>query len=162
MSLYITLELLTEQDFCELFRFESENRTFFERSVPGRGDDYYQYPIFTERNRALLEEQAKGLSFFFLIRKNGEIAGRVNAVDIDSSGCGHIGYRVSERFAGQGVASEGVALLIGEAERLGMACLLAKTTQTNIGSQQVLKKNGFEITAEEQEFIHFRKEISCT
>jgi [ribosomal protein S5]-alanine N-acetyltransferase len=52
----IYLDILSAEDAESLFRFETENRTFFERMVPSRGDAYYQYDHFLAILEDLLKE----------------------------------------------------------------------------------------------------------
>ncbi len=97
----ISIEKLSIQDAASLFQFEVYNRAFFEKSVPSRGDAYYQYDHFLRGLQALLDEQAQGISFFGLIKNSqGDILGRMNLVDIEKDeGIGHLGYRVGEDTA---------------------------------------------------------------
>ena len=44
---------LQEKHFEKLFKFELENRGYFEEMVPSRGDDYYNLETFIQRNKAL-------------------------------------------------------------------------------------------------------------
>lgn len=62
----IRLEPLKREDARPLYVFEAENREFFETAVPSRGDDYYLDDVFLERLGNLLEEQAAGISRFYL------------------------------------------------------------------------------------------------
>jgi ribosomal-protein-alanine N-acetyltransferase len=144
----IQLELLAAEDAAALLAFEIENRTFFESSVPGRGDGYYQPEGFQERQGVLLDEQEGGESFFYLIKdEKGGILGRVNLVDIDKQErCGSLGYRISENQCGKGIAAKAVGMLIDELPALGVKRVDAKTTPNNAASQRVLEKNGFEMT----------------
>lgn len=149
----ITLEKLQEKDFEKLFEFELENRAYFEEMVPSRGDDYYNFEIFKQRNKALINEQNQGLSYFFLIKnKEGTVLGRINVVDIEKSkGLGHIGYRVGKAFTGKGIANRTLKLLLELTPQLGITQILAKTTTNNIASQKVLEKNGFRYIATDAE-----------
>jgi len=164
----IFLEILKEQDAEALFQFECSNRTFFEQSVPSRGEAYYQYENFLQSLGQLLDEHKAGISYFHLLKNEaGTIVGRMNLVDIDrEKGEAQIGYRVGEACIGKGVATRGLDLLIKKAVRdYGVSRLYAKTTTTNIGSQKVLEKNGFllqsieskgiRINGEEQDFHHY-------
>lgn len=165
MDIYI--EKLQQQDFDKLYRFESENRAFFERMVPGRGDEYFQYETFLGLQKTLLEEQAFGSSHFYLVKNDlGEIVGRINAVDLNHIGrSAQIGYRVGEAFCGKGVANRALQLLIKELPVLNIGKLYAKTTITNIASQKVLENNGFkkvvseeaplELNGEMVRFVHY-------
>jgi len=63
-----------------------------------------------------------------------------------------VGYRLLERFWGQGIATETLSLLMtyltGEA---GMEIITASTMEENHASAAVLKKNGFEVVAHADE-----------
>ncbi|RST75559.1 N-acetyltransferase [Siminovitchia acidinfaciens] len=142
----ILIEKLYSTDAKELYKFELENRTFFEEMVPTRGDDYYKPEFFKVRHETLLGEQAKGISYLYLIKdENGSILGRINLVDIDESHkIGHLGYRVGQQHTGKGVATRALKLLLETVIELDVKQVKAKTTTDNIASQKVLEKNGFE------------------
>lgn len=110
----ISLEKLQRADAEKLYEFELENRDFFEKMVPSRGKDYYDFETFKIRNEALLDEQTKGQSYYYLIKnENGFILGRMNLVDIDKSRyLGYLGYRVGEAYTGKGIASKALKLLL--------------------------------------------------
>ena len=82
--------------------------------------------------------------------------GRINFVDVDSTyQIGHLGYRIGKEFTGLGVASKAVALLLEDSV---LKEIHSKTTQNNIGSQLVLKKNGFKKQVgafDDKEFVHY-------
>ena len=141
----INIETLKEQDAEELYQFEYTKRAFFEKLVPGRGDDYYIFDIFQDRHNELLKEQQKGMSSFYLIRdKSGSIVGRINLVDIDQAKhLAHIGYRIGEAHTGKGIAAQALSLLLKEIEDYQVKDIHAKTTSNNIASQKVLEKNLF-------------------
>jgi len=141
----IKLEKLKYHDAQQLLRFEQENRTYFEKMVPSRGDGYYCFNTFKVRHQSLLEEQKMKESYFYLIKDiEGVILGRMNLVDIDlSQNSAYIGYRVGQKFTGQGIAIKAVRLLLEDVDNLGISKIFAKTTTNNIGSQKVLEKTGF-------------------
>ena len=145
----IIIDKLQVEDLEKLFDFELENRDYFEEMVAGRGDDYYNFEVFRRRNKALLDEQSRGLSYFYLIKnKEGFILGRINLVDIEKSqGLGKIGYRVGKAYIGKGIANRALNLLLERTTKLGIRQISAKTTTNNIASQKVLEKNGFKYIA---------------
>jgi ribosomal-protein-alanine N-acetyltransferase len=150
------IEKLHAKDFEKLFEFELENRAFFEEMVPSRGDDYYNFETFKQRNKALMDEQAQELIYLYLIKnKEGLILGRMNLVDIEKSeGLGHIGYRVGKAYTGKGIANKALKLLLETTSKLGLKQISAKTTTNNIASQKVLEKNGFKYIAKgNEEFL---------
>lgn len=143
----ITLEKLQIADAEKLFEFERNNRTFFEEMVPTRGDEYYNFEFFQRSLESLLDEQAQGSSYFYLIKdSNASIIGRVNLVDVEEPlGIGHLGYRVGQLHTGKGIANQAVKLVIEKVLGEGrIKQIKAKTTTNNVASQRVLEKNGFE------------------
>lgn len=156
----IRLELLSENDAQALFDFEHINRDYFERMVPSRGDHYYNYPSFMETLLALLDEQREGKSCFYLIKnKEGQILGRINVVDRTKDSA-ELGYRIGADFAGQGVGSQALALLLEQiADKQGISTLHAKTPHTNIASQKILLKNGFTYTKTEKASVHLHNSV---
>ncbi|CAM4527440.1 GNAT family N-acetyltransferase [Paenibacillus xylanexedens] len=144
----VVIERLKETDIESLYEFEVGNRTFFEEMVPSRGNDYYKPEVFKAKNESLLDEQAKGLSFFYLIKdENNSILGRINIVNIDDfNKIGFLGYRVGQIHTGKGVAKKALKLLLSTIVDLDIKEIKAKTTTNNIASQKVLEQNGFEHT----------------
>ncbi|MEV0806484.1 GNAT family N-acetyltransferase [Micromonospora sp. NPDC050200] len=136
------LQRLTAHHAPALLRFERENRAYFARSVPDRGDDYFAQ--FDARHAALLAEQAAGgCHFHVLVDDDGEVLGRFNLVDVADSGA-DLGYRVAERAAGRGVATTGVRQVCDLArDAYGLNRLTAAATLDNPASLAVLRRAGF-------------------
>lgn len=138
----LRLERLRADHEAALLAFERENREYFARSVPDRGDAYFAE--FPARHLALLAEQAAGTCHFhLLVDEGGELSGRVNLVDVEG-GTADLGYRIGERAAGRGAATAAV----GEVCRLaasdyGLRTLTAATTLDNAASAAVLRRSGF-------------------
>ncbi|MFJ6209173.1 GNAT family N-acetyltransferase [Lysinibacillus sp. NPDC092081] len=139
----ISINSLQERDAEELYQFEKNNRQFFEQMVPSRGEDYYNFETFKLRHRELLVEQQEEKSKFYLIRDNsGNIIGRINLVDIDTTNdLAEVGYRVGQEYGGKGIGASALKLLLETEIRVKK--IKAKTTTNNIASQRVLEKNGF-------------------
>ncbi|MEC1260330.1 hypothetical protein P9D34_07695 [Bacillus swezeyi] len=53
----ISIHRLHECDAEELFQFEKTNRLFFEKMVPSREEDYFQFNMFKIKHRERLAEQ---------------------------------------------------------------------------------------------------------
>jgi ribosomal-protein-alanine N-acetyltransferase len=140
-SVSVTIRPLSAQDAHNVLEFEERNRGWFRSSVPDRGDGYFA--DYLPRHQALLDEQAAGVSRFWLvIAADGVIVGRVNLVDI-STGAPSLGYRIGQEHVGRGYARAAVALVLREAERLGVQTVNASTTVDNLASQRVLAAAGF-------------------
>ncbi|MEU6916917.1 GNAT family N-acetyltransferase [Streptomyces olindensis] len=140
----VTLERLTAGHAEALLAFERENRAYFARTVPDRGDAYFTPSGFAARHQALLAEQRAGVCHFHVVLDDeGKLIGRVNLLDVADGGA-ELGYRVGERAAGRGVARAAVA----EVSRLaateyGLTTLTAVTTLDNPASMTVLARSGF-------------------
>ncbi|MFE0590587.1 GNAT family N-acetyltransferase [Micromonospora echinospora] len=136
------LQQLEPRHAPALLRFERENRAYFARFVPDRGDDYFAG--FTARHAALLAEQAAGrCRFHVLVDEAGGVLGRFNLVDI-AEGSADLGFRVAERATGRGVASDGVrTVCVLARDRYGLRRLFASAALHNAGSLAVLRRTGF-------------------
>lgn len=164
-----TLTRLRPDHAPAVLAFERENRAYFARSVPDRGDDYFA--SFADRLDALLAEQRTGaVHLHVLVGGDGEdlegagpprvdgrlwdgpgaspvapgtIVGRINLVDV-ADGSADLGYRIAERAAGRGLASAAVRELCSKAvTEYGLSSLTAATTADNAGSAAVLTRAGF-------------------
>nr|WSX53558.1 GNAT family N-acetyltransferase [Streptomyces sp. NBC_00974] len=144
----LRLERLRADHRVSLLAFERENREYFARSVPDRGDAYFAE--FDARHRALLAEQDEGACHFHLVidEVGGDVAGRVNLVDVED-GAAELGYRIGERAAGRGMATAAVAEVCRlAASEYGLRALTAVTTLDNPASAAVLGRSGFEVVGE--------------
>lgn len=151
----ILIEKLRATDEESLYKFELENRNFFEKMVPTRGDDYFKFEIFKRRHEEILDEQAEGVSYYYLIKdEKGSILGRINLVNIDRfQKNGDLGYRVGQQHTGKGIAKRALKLLLEILIDQEIKQVKAKTTTNNIASQKVLESNGFKlIRSSDEEF----------
>ncbi|MFJ6632415.1 GNAT family N-acetyltransferase [Streptomyces sp. NPDC091376] len=122
--------------------FELANRAYFATSISDRGDGFFDQ--FTDRYDALLAEQEAGIcAFYVLVAEDGSVLGRFNLYDLED-GTATLGYRVAERVAGRGVATETVRELCRTATAVhGLRTLRAATSHDNAASRRVLAKAGF-------------------
>ncbi|WP_298570322.1 GNAT family N-acetyltransferase [Streptomyces luteogriseus] len=140
----VTLEPLRADHADALLVFERENRAYFTRTVPDRGDAFFTAAGFAARLQALLDEQhARVCRFHVVLGEDGELIGRVNLMDL-VGGTAELGYRVGEQAAGRGVATAAVAQVCRlAATDYGLTSLTARTTLDNPASMRVLTRNGF-------------------
>jgi ribosomal-protein-alanine N-acetyltransferase len=141
----VTLERLRADHADALLAFERENREYFARSIPDRGDEYFTE--FATRLEALLAEQDAGICHFHVVVDgDGRLVGRVNLVDV-ADGRAELGYRIGERSAGRGAATAAVAQVCRTAgTTYGLTSLVAVTTLDNLASRAVLERNAFAAT----------------
>ena len=136
------LQLVGLEHEPAVLAFERDNRAYFAESISDRGDAFFEeYP---ERHRELMAEQEAGTNAFYVsVDEQGVVVGRFNLYDI-LNGTARVGYRVSERVAGRGVATSGLRALCRIArEEFGLLTLTASASNENVASQRVLRKAGF-------------------
>lgn len=171
----LELSLLREADAQDVLHFEMENRRYFATYISDRGDDYFaHFPRYFAEDMA---EQERGAYRLYLARQaSGELIGRVNLRDIrlqNNRRTASLGYRIGERFSGQGCATQAVALVCRTAQyELHLHQITAMTTVQNVGSQRVLVKSGFEVTegsptnlnvnGRSLQTIHYRRILPAT
>ncbi|MDN0200865.1 GNAT family N-acetyltransferase [Streptomyces sp. S.PNR 29] len=156
----LTLERLRADHADALLAFERDNRAYFARSVPDRGDAYFAQ--FAALHRARLAEQEAGVCHFHVVLDDaGALIGRVNLIDVED-GCAELGYRIGERAAGRGVATAAVAQACRlAATAYGLVSLMAVTTLDNPASRTVLERNAFtavqDITLDNRPGLRYRR-----
>ncbi|MGW1015736.1 GNAT family N-acetyltransferase [Streptomyces niveus] len=137
------LQLLRLDHAPAVLAFERENRAYFAASIPDRGDAYFT--DFAALHAERLAEQATGLCYFHVLVTD-EVVGRVNLVDVED-GVAELGYRIAEKAAGKGLATDAVRqICVLAAETYGLTALHAKTTDDNTASHTVLTRTGFVTT----------------
>ena len=143
----VTLQPTTDADALELLRFETDNRAFFEKTLPSLGDAYFTLPGIEAALEARAKEMAEDSAYHYLVREaGGELVGRVGLYGVQRGPrqCAEIGYRVAAKHGGRGYAQAAVAQVVREAfGPLELHRLEGVTAPTNLASQLVLLKNGF-------------------
>ncbi|MFJ6082819.1 GNAT family N-acetyltransferase [Streptomyces sp. NPDC092369] len=144
----VRLERLRADHAAALLAFERANRAYFARYISDRGDAFFA--DFAAVLDARLAEQDAGVCHFHVVVDDrGELIGRVNLVDVQE-GSADLGYRIGERWAGRGVATEAVAQVCRlAAGAYGLSELIASTAVGNTGSRTVLERNGFTLVGDE-------------
>ena len=144
----ITLHPIAAADAAELLRFELENRAFFEKSIAGFGDDYYNLKTVERITAERVQDWQEDRSYYYLIQDAaGELVGRINLFGVrrGPAQSAEVGYRIAERHGGKGYATAAVGLVLKDAFGTHkLHRVEAATSPRNIGSQLVLLKNGFE------------------
>jgi ribosomal-protein-alanine N-acetyltransferase len=137
------LQLLRPDHYAAVLAFELDNRAFFARSVPDRGDAYFEH--IDARLDALVVDQRAGLAaFYVLVGDDASVLGRFN-LEFESEANARLGYRVAERVCGQGVATAAVLEVCRlAATRHGMRTVRAAAADRNAASRRVLIKAGFQ------------------
>lgn len=145
----IYIELVSQDNANDIFKFEMENRNYFEESLPSRGDDYYNPEIFKEIIKDIEKEQEQNECYMYIIRnESGEMVGRVNFFSIirDDISKAELGYRIGKNFKGIGYASEAVKVAVEKVfNSYNLDRIEAGTSTENFASQKVLIKNGFNL-----------------
>lgn len=144
----ISIKRLSLDDADSLFKFEIENRFYFNTIGLSRSDSYYNRDSFQEIIESLVGEQEKDIHYMYLIMNTqGEVIGRVNLTDVikEPLNKAELGYRIGEKHQGKGFVTAAVKLVMKQAYLVHkLHRIEAGTSPQNIGSQIVLIKNGFQ------------------
>lgn len=133
-------------DAEELLRFELANRLYFEQWINPRAADYYSHAGVQAALAVALRDAAQDRAYQYLVKLEGAIVGRVNLNHVlrPYFNKAEVGYRIGEQHAGKGIATQAVALLLGQAfDTLGFERIEATVRERNHASVHVLKNNGF-------------------
>lgn len=134
-------------DAEQVAAFLVRNRTYFQPSEPIRSDEYFTAVEQRRRLERAARERDEGRSAMFLIELDGDLVGRMNLGGIvrgafQSAG---VGYAVDQRCAGRGIATDALRQLVRHAfDELDLHRLQGETQTTNVASQRVLDRCGFE------------------
>jgi len=81
----------------------------------------------------------------FIDEASGKPVGSGSFLETDSKGKFEFGYGTGEKYRGQGIASQGAALMLALAHKQDpKVIIIARTSISNPASARVLIKNGFE------------------
>lgn len=153
----ISIKRLSLDDADSLFKFEIENRFYFNTIGLSRSDSYYNRDSFQEIIESLVGEQEKDIHYMYLIMNTqGEVIGRVNLTDVikEPLNKAELGYRIGEKHQGKGFATAAVKLVMKQAYLVHkLHRIEAGTSPQNIGSQIVLIKNGFQFVGKYNQYI---------
>ncbi len=148
-------------DAPELLAFELENRTYFESWISPRAPEYYSIDGVTEAILLSERETVDDLGHQYLVKVAGAIVGRINLNHVLRPYFNKVelGYRMGQRHAGKGYATQAVSLLLAEAfHRLNFTRVEATVREVNRGSLRVLEKNGFRRYGKSQRSVQFNGE----
>jgi ribosomal-protein-alanine N-acetyltransferase len=135
-------------DHREWAALRGASRGFLEPWEPLWAPDELEYGAWRERMRRYREDYARGSGYSFLIfdRESGRMAGGISIVNIRRgvAQSGQIGYWMGQEFAGRGLMSEALGLLVDHAfDRLRLHRIEAACIPDNQRSIRVLEKAGF-------------------
>jgi ribosomal-protein-alanine N-acetyltransferase len=136
----------TLDDAEALLEFELENRSYFEGWINAREHDYYSLGSVQHAIEMAQSDASADNAYQFLAKCNGVIVGRVNLASVTRPyyNKASLGYRIGERFGGNGYATRAVELILEKARTgLDLWRIEATVRPDNHGSARVLLHNGF-------------------
>ncbi|MBI9011524.1 MAG: GNAT family N-acetyltransferase [Clostridiales bacterium] len=153
----IEIERMSLNNLEDIYNFEVENKTFFEKGLSPRPEGYFEFCSFKMMMLEILKEQSEGTCHMHLIRDSyGKMIGRINLHSITKGKVieAELGYRIGENEQGKGYATEAIKLILEKAAaKYGITCIKAGTSTENIGSRKILEKNGFKWIGEEKKVM---------
>ncbi|WP_248795454.1 GNAT family N-acetyltransferase [Pseudomonas sp. MWU13-2105] len=142
----ISIRKLENTDIEALLAFEIRNREWFESQIDARDPSFYSSQGVAAHIECYLADFARGTWHPFVIEDSiAGIVGRANLKSIHSpKGAAEVGYRIDQRFCGQGLATLALQHLIREARmHWQLTQLFAHVYKDNVGSRKVLERCGF-------------------
>jgi len=144
----LSLRVPTMADYVVWAELRAASRTHLAPWEPTWTPDELSRGAFRRRIRVHQRDQRDetGIAFFLFNRHNNALVGGLTLSNIRRgvTQAGALGYWVGAPFAGQGLMSEAVAVLVPYAfDTLGLHRLEAACLPDNTASMRVLEKNGF-------------------
>ena len=145
--------LLTSDDcFRSKYGFINDGGEFLNPSPK------YLYEV-KERLLTHPEEYPLAIDHLIIIKEIKTVIGTIYFKSLPIEGKTEIGYGMSPQYEGHGYMSKALSLMLNYGKSLGITTVFADTTKENIKSQNVLKRNGFALYKEKEDFLHFVKEL---
>ena len=142
----VEVRLVRDDDAAALAAVLLANREFLAPWEPSRDAAYFTEQHQHDELTLARRRSEQNLALPCVIVYEGKIVGRINLNNIvHGVFCSaDLGYWVSQEYNGRGVATAAVAAVVRRAfDELGLHRIQAGTLVHNLGSQQVLLRNGF-------------------
>lgn len=130
---------------CGILR--TSTALFFEAWISARPDTFYTPEGFDQALQLGLQQQAAGQAYHYLIWQSDSLAGRISLTQVRQTPCvsATVSYRIAPSFAGHGLASEAVRLVMEKAFHAHHLQRLEATARPDHpAAMRVLLKNGFQ------------------
>lgn len=153
----VSMRVLRPSDAAALASAYVRNRAYLSPWEPVRPEDYYSEAWQASDIASRLAANEAGEGHPFALFAGDTLMGRFNLAGIvrgpfQSAG---LGYWVDKSYAGRGLASAAVQVIVDTArDELGLHRIEASTLLHNIGSQRVLLKAGFQQIGMAPRYLH--------
>lgn len=158
-------ETLSTKHLDRLFKFELENRAWFESVISPRDEYFYSYLGVKMHIFDSIINMKLGTHYSGVLILDDQIVARANLKDICiKKRYGSVGYRVAESNAGKGYASYCLKKLTQiAADAYSIKELEAFVLDNNPASKAVLQKLGFKVESHKANFIYHQGiQLGCT
>lgn len=157
----VTMRVVRHSDAAAFAAAYVRNRAYLSPWEPVRPEDYYteDWQAADLASRLVANEKGEGCPFGLFADE--ALIGRFNLTGIarGSFQSAGLGYWVDEGYAGRGLASAAVRVIVETArDDLGLHRIEASTLLHNLGSQRVLLKAGFEQIGMAPRYLHIAGE----
>lgn len=153
------LRVLAEDDTEEMVQLLVRNRNYWAIFEPMHPDSYFTAAVQREKIRESihLARENREYSFGIFEPRTNKLIGHISMYSIKRLPflSALVGYSMDESYAGRGIATESVELVVAFGfEKLGLHRLEAYVSPRNTGSIRVLEKAGFANEGYLREFLH--------
>jgi len=146
---HYTFQLFDPQQGDLFFQLIADNRSRLEDFFPGTLSENQNLEANRRYRQSVLQKIAAKTYFPYTLMDNrtGQSIGLVDLKNINwKIPKGELGYFIDQKYAGQGVTSKAVGVLVDYlVANYGFRKLLCRVNGQNIGSIKVALKNGFEL-----------------
>jgi len=157
LSAGVLLRPLEVSDAAPLLDAYLRNREHLRPYEPVRPASFWTLEGQLERVQALVRQHADGTLYAGAMFRGDRLVGcaTLNSIVLGPFCSAALGYWVDEAETGHGLATEAVAAMSRIAdEEIGLHRLEASTMPSNVASQRVLAKSGFERIGPAPEYLH--------
>ncbi len=143
--------LISDEQFHHVFGLTNDGGEYL-NPHPG------YLPKIRERLLSHPEEYPLAVDQLIVPKKTNTVIGTIYFKSLPLNGVSEIGYGMNPAYRGRGYMSEALAGMLEYGRANGISEVIADTTEDNIRSQKVLKKNGFVLKRSENgKLIFVRK-----
>lgn len=124
-------------------------------------DDDFKKIILNQSEKCLNDEKNTIWNSFFwiILKSNNKVIGSIDFKCVPKNKIVEIGYGLGKQYEGNGYMSESVKAMIEIAKEKELKKVIADTLKSNQKSQNVLLRNRFTLTKEDDEYFYYELKL---
>lgn len=124
-------------------------------------DEDFKKIILSQSEKCLSDEKNTIWNSFFwiILKSSNKVIGSIDFKCVPENKIVEIGYGLGKQYEGNGYMSESVKAMIEIAKEKELKKVIADTLKSNQKSQNVLLRNGFALTKEDDEYFYYELKL---